>query len=142
MKNNVAMLSSPGVPENTSWKLEFAFREPFYFTGPKKYITGMNIKVSLLPNPPEAADVSKDFLLQVELGISGIFSVEEGRLTKEIENELIKIQAPALLFPYIRSTLTSLLSNAGFGSFILPLMNIQEMAKQSTATADIKIVDQ
>lgn len=141
MKNNVAVLSSPGVPDNTSWKLEFAFREPFYFARPKKYITGMNIKVSLLPNPPETADVSKDSLLQVELGVSGIFSVEEGRLAKETEDELIKVQAPALLFPYIRSTLTSLLSNAGFGSFILPLLNIQEMAKQSPATAEVKTVE-
>lgn len=107
----------------------------------RKYAVGMNVKLSLIPDPPEAADVDKDFLLQVELGIGGLFSVEEDRLTKEVEEELVRVHAPAILFPYVRSTLTSLLSNAGFGSFILPLLNIQEMAKQTPVPLEIRVVE-
>ncbi len=141
MKPNVAMLSAQGIPDNTSWKMEFAFRQPMYLKIPKKYVAGVNLKLSLLPNPPEEADVAKDFLIQAELGIVGMFSVEEDRLSQEVEEELVKVQAPAILFPYLRATLTSLLSNAGFGSFILPLLNVQEMAKHTAAPLEILVAE-
>lgn len=141
MKSTVAMLSVPGTPENTTWNLQFAFRQPMYLKVPKKYVTGMNVKLLLLPGSPEAPGVSEDSMLELELGISGLFSVEEDRLAAEVEQELVKVHAPAILFPYVRSTLTSLLSNAGFGSFILPLLNIQEMAKQTPVPLEIKVVE-
>ncbi len=141
MKSTVAMLSSPGTPENTTWNLQFAFRQPMYLRVARKYVAGMNVKLLLLPGPPEDASISKESMVEIELGISGLFSVEEDKLAPEVEQDLVKVHAPAILFPYVRSTLTSLLSNAGFGSFILPLLNIQEMAKQAPATLEIKIVD-
>ncbi|MGO9482843.1 MAG: protein-export chaperone SecB [Candidatus Kryptoniota bacterium] len=141
MKNDIAMLSSSVVPENTSWKMEFGFRQPIYFKSRKKYVVGMNVKLSLLPNPPESADVDKDFLLRADLGIEGMFSVEEGQIAKEIEEDIVRVHAPAILLPYARSTFTSLLSNAGFGSFILPLINIEEMARRAAEKPEIKVVD-
>ncbi|MDQ7031324.1 MAG: protein-export chaperone SecB [Desulfonauticus sp.] len=67
--------------------------------------------------------------------------VEEGKLEKEVEEKLVKYQIPALLFPYLRGTITSFLSNAGFASVILPLINIYALAKDYLSDMDIEIID-
>jgi preprotein translocase subunit SecB len=80
-------------------------------------------------------------LIKCEVSIVGMFSAEQGRFSKDIEDKLVKIQIPAILMPYVRATITSLLAHAGFGSVIFPLINIHEVARQAVAAADIQLID-
>jgi preprotein translocase subunit SecB len=48
------------------------------------------------------------------------------------EKNMVQINIPAILLPYLRSAITTILSQAGFGTIVLPLINIYEIAKQQT----------
>lgn len=63
--------------------------------------------------------------------MSGYFKVAEGPLDPELEKNLVRIQIPAILFPFVRSAISSLTINAGFPGVILPLINVQEIAKEA-----------
>lgn len=129
------------------WRYSLAFREPLFSASGKKYIGGIDIGVYLLPiegrgdNHFIKKEDIKDFLIKLELGTAGVFSVEEGRFSKEIEEKLVKLQIPALLLPYARATITALLANAGFGSIVLPLINLHEAAKETIGNIEIKVID-
>jgi preprotein translocase subunit SecB len=45
-----------------------------------------------------------------------------------MEEKLVRLQIPALLFPYLRPGVTSLLANAGFPGVMFPLINVQALA--------------
>ncbi|MBI5238132.1 MAG: protein-export chaperone SecB [Deltaproteobacteria bacterium] len=89
------------------------------------------------PNPEKqevqttAEGQLQDNLVKLSIGIAGVFTAEEGRFEKTTEETLIKIQIPTLLFPYIRSAITSILAHAGLGSVLFPLINIHELAKNA-----------
>lgn len=123
-------------------------RHPIYFEKVKVYVGGINISLFILNNEgkiekeegQKVSDSNKIF--SVECGIAGVFSVENGRLEKEVENSLVFTQIPALLLPYLRGTLTSLLANAGFGVVLLPLINIHEVAKQALSDVQLQIISE
>lgn len=64
-------------------------------------------------------------------GISGFFKIIDGKLTEEAEKNLVRFQIPAILFPFLRSAVSSLLINAGFLAVVIPLINVHEMASQA-----------
>ena len=61
--------------------------------------------------------------------------------TKDVEKNIITLQFPSILLPYLRSTLTSILANAGFGSVVLPLINLVEVAKGAQKELEIIYID-
>lgn len=69
--------------------------------------------------------------------ISGLF-IGVGNLTKELEDKLIKIQAPAILFPFLRANISSILLNAGFSQIQMPLINVNEMANSSDISIEYR----
>jgi preprotein translocase subunit SecB len=83
----------------------------------------------------------EDRLLFVEGGIAGLFTVDKGKFDKGTEKGLVRIQIPALLLPYLRGTITSLLANAGYGTVILPLINIHALAEEQLQGTEIKVID-
>lgn len=138
MINTFGMLEFAAcIPENL-WKLSISIREPFYIQSKQKYIGGLDTDL-YLPND-ENGENTEDPLLKLTVGIVGVFSVEEGRFDSESEQQLVKIKIPTILFPYIRTTITSLLANAGFGSAVLPLINISRAAKYHTESSKIKVI--
>lgn len=60
--------------------------------------------------------------------ISGYFSIDEGSVNKEL---LLKQNAVAILFPYIRSELTLLTTQPETQPIILPVMNIAAMMDEA-----------
>ena len=155
MQKIVELLQFKGVIDPESWKLDIKIRNPFFIKKDKKYIGGIQTSLWLEPEKDETSEGEKhtnegqpdseqdkkpNFLIKCNIGITGIFSVEEGRFKKETENDLVKLQIPTILFPYIRTTITSLLANAGFGSIILPLINIQEVARR-TANLEVQVLE-
>ncbi|TGL23145.1 hypothetical protein EHQ46_05775 [Leptospira yanagawae] len=121
------------------FKYQFKFREPTYFTKQKIYVSGMKILVTLPHNSEKG--INKRPLIHCGIEISGAFQVEEDKLEPKTVENLVKIQIPAILLPYARSTITTLFANAGIGTFVFPLINIQRYAQSVETQLKIKIVE-
>lgn len=88
------------------------------------YVTGLKVQVSILSK--------KDFheMAKGLFEITGLFA-GLGTLTSEQEEALARIQGPAILFPYARAVISQTLYNAGFAVPIMPLINVNAMAKDT-----------
>jgi len=135
----VKFLQTMGTLDPSGWNINIGFREPLYIKSLKQYVGGMDIALTY-PIPeqispselkPEDESPLKKTLVKLDIGIAGIFAVEENRLEKNTEETLVKIQVPMILFPYLRAAITSLFAHIGLGSFLFPLINIHELAKNA-----------
>ncbi len=110
---------------------KISFRNPFRYTEDNKnlYVTGLMISLSI-------KNKDKNEIANGVFTITGLFSAENFE-DKSIEEKLAKFQAPTILLPYIRSCITSTLANAGFGSIVLPLINMNAVAQ----TVELQIED-
>ena len=68
------------------------------------------------------------FSFNIEVVLTGHFIVDN---MSEEENYLINENAVAILFPYIRSTLSMLTLNANKNSLVLPTLNIVNLFKEN-----------
>ncbi len=75
--------------------------------------------------------VERNRIARGRAGISGYFKVVGESLAVDTEKNLVRIQIPAVLFPFLRSAISALTINAGFPGVIIPLTNVQEIAKQA-----------
>lgn len=67
------------------------------------------------------------FTLRMEMHFS--FETDE-RLTEEFSNSpFLKINAPAIAFPYLRSFISTLTMQSGFGAVVLPSVNFVKIAE-------------
>lgn len=95
------------------------------------YIGGLVADVQLFAkNKPEIEMASGSF------SITGFFE-KHGEIPSDQEEYMVKATIPSILLGYLRSTITGTIANAGFGSVVLPLININNMVKDM----DIHIVD-
>lgn len=129
VQKTLDVLADRSMPEVT---FQFLFRDAFRFHRNDKilYVTGFGINFTVLHVS------TKKQLAKGEIIITGMFSAS-GQLEKEVEENLAKCQGPALLLPYARSAISTILTNAGFPTIIVPLVNIYEMAKN----INVKIED-
>lgn len=123
MITEVDILAKKQYP-NCEIKYQFAFRNALRLkkTDRVLYVTGLKIDLMIF---------DKDTSKQIATGsfvITGLFS-STGDFSKEVEENLIKFQAPTILFPYIRASISLILTTAGFSGVILPLINVTEAAK-------------
>lgn len=65
-----------------------------------------------------------------EFQITGLFASNK-MLEKQIEETLVKVRGPAILFPFLRACVSNILINAGFAQIQMPLVNVGEMAKDA-----------
>lgn len=124
--------------------LAFAIRQPLFFSSEKIYVGGFDLlfQVSAPGQTDEPiAEPNENTLVRLEMGIAGVFKTEDDKLTPEQEDELVKVSIPAILLPYARAALTSLLANAGFGAVIFPLVNIYELAKEQLKDTTVKVLE-
>ncbi len=137
---NLGLLGFMGGLPSDAWSMNVRFRNPLFFEEEGVYVGGMDLLLTGFAKNAGDEDEKTVELAKMEVGIAGMFSVAEGgRFEKKMEDVLVKIQIPALLLPYLRSTVTGVLANAGFGSVILPLINIHEMAKQSMQDIEVEV---
>ncbi len=129
MQHSINLLAANVISD--TWDLSFAIGKPLFSKSHKKYISTLQAKLQLMPEKKKDSPTTTDEkpLVKCEVSIAGLFSVEEGKLEKEVESNLLKLQLPAILTPYLRGTITAIMSHAGFGSIILPLINMQEVAR-------------
>jgi preprotein translocase subunit SecB len=67
------------------------------------------------------------FCLEIEL--VGFFKFETTLEPEQIE-KLLRINATAILFPYLRSIVSSITANSGFQTLVLPIVNIHKVLEQ------------
>jgi Preprotein translocase subunit SecB len=138
---NLGLLMLHPVIEPASWRMQLAIRLPMFFTNAKSYVGGLDCTLLLhQPTTPEAEATPDSALVRLKLGIAGCFSTD-GRLEASVEKGLVRTQIPAILLPYLRGTATTLLANAGFGSIILPLINIQEVSDKQLQDQPIQEIN-
>jgi preprotein translocase subunit SecB len=109
-------------------ELSISIRNPLHIRSDNAYVGGLDILLSLYFSSDHA---ESNRIAQGRAGVSGYFKVVEGPLDPELEKNLVRVQIPAVLFPFVRSAIASLTINAGFPGVILPLINVQELAKDA-----------
>lgn len=117
---------------NCEIKYQFSFRDALRLKNQNgfSYVTGLRLTLTIFDK-----DLNRD-IADGEFIITGLFSAT-GEFDSKTEENIIKIQAPAILFPYMRAAITLLLNTAGFSTIIMPLVNVAAMSK----TLSIKIND-
>lgn len=108
-------------------KYSFSFRDALKYTDVADkvlYVTGVRVQVFIL---------SKEDSHEIANGvfeITGLFSAL-GALSEKQEDTLARTQGPAILFPYARAIISQTLYNAGFAVPIMPLVNVNAMARDT-----------
>lgn len=94
-----------------------------------------------------SADEAKKFIIKFDVtltsdkGVSisleyiGLFETEVEITEGFQQGKFVTINAPAIIFPYLRSFLTTFSVNAGLPPIILPTINFQALAEESTKKA-------
>lgn len=120
---------------HTECEVRFAlsFRDVYKYSQTDKisYVTGLKIDLQIFQKDSFEEPVAKGTFV-----ITGLFSTTN-ELEKDIEEKLLKFQAPAVLFPFLRSAISFTLTSAGFSTIILPLINVNAAAQ----SMELKIVE-
>lgn len=112
--------------KNDDAEFQFSIKKPIYYKKIKSFVIGLELLTKVY-------NKNKEEILTCKLGISGFFSLEdENELNKELMEKIVKTNLPAIMLPYLRSTLTVILANAGFGTIILPLINLNKAIQDSS----------
>ena len=124
-KLNVLLDVNPVKVEDVNLSIKIRNTEKFGSDdGAILYIGGLSTKVTITDSETE------NEVLNAVFGISGVFA-PIGEVSSEAEEGFTKTNIPAILMPYLRATMTSVLSNAGFGTVLFPLINVYELANNS-----------
>jgi preprotein translocase subunit SecB len=125
---DVKSLLFNGILPTEQIELSVSIRNPLHISSDNAYVGGLDILISLYFS---SEHVESNRIARGRAGVSGYFKVVGESLDVETEKNLVRVQIPAVLFPFVRSAISSLTINAGFPGVILPLINVQELAKQA-----------
>jgi preprotein translocase subunit SecB len=134
-ENTLKLLQPGEKPLTGEWSFEVALIHPQYSKSAKVYTCGVKVKSTLRYL---LEDKLGDPYCTLEAGIVGQFQAD-GELSKEIEENIVKYQAPTILFPYLRGAITTFLATAGFGTVLIPLVNMNKTAEISLKDIPIKV---
>lgn len=110
---------------NYDWEMNVSVRHLSFFVKHKVYVAGVDCNLNLYPKNGEKK--AENALLKLSIGCAGSFGVTQNRFDPRVEERIVKLQFTALLFTQLRAAIGSLLAGAGYGSVLLPLINIQAM---------------
>lgn len=125
-----------------NWEFRIGLRQPRFFGKSKLYVGGLELDLRLTEDDESSSEGKDQALVSIHAGISGVFRCKEGELPPDIEGKLVKNHIPALLFPYLRSAITSFLANGGYGSLVLPLVNINTLAEKTFKDVEVLHVNE
>ena len=109
-------------------QLSLGLRNPLHIGADNSYVGGLDVQFSLFFSE-DLSDANR--IATGKAGVSGYFKVAADKLQAEAEKNLVRLQIPALLFPFLRSAVSALLINAGFPGVVIPLINVHELASQA-----------
>ena len=111
----------------------FSFRDVYTYKVAEKisYVTGLKIDLTIASKQNQDEPIATGSFV-----ITGLFYTTD-ELDKAIEEKLLKFQAPAILFPYLRAAISFMITSAGFSTIILPLVNVNAAAQ----SMELKIIE-
>jgi preprotein translocase subunit SecB len=125
VKNVVVLASNPILqPYEINFNIGIRNSEKYLFNDIIHYVGGLDIYIEIL-------DRQKMQIARGTFGIAGLFCLNNSMEQQE-EKYMVQINIPTILLPYLRSTITTVISQAGFGTIVLPLINIHEIAEKQT----------
>jgi len=75
-------------------------------------------------------NMSKDDVFELSLKANAHFTTDKNISKSEQSSPLLKINAPAIAFPYLRTFVSNLTLNSGYNPIILPTFNFVQMAQE------------
>lgn len=75
--------------------------------------------------------IKNDFPFEMKVGMKGYFSIDSSELQGKIE--LFESNAIAIMFPYLRSLISTFTANANIAPVLLPAMNINEYLRKKNS---------
>jgi len=119
--------------------LEISIRKPILFEPQNVYVSGIDMRTTVFQSSSKKPE---EELVKGLFGIAGSFRLENNSLPLDKVDLLVKVQFPSILLPYLRAAITSVFAHAGFGSILIPLVNIHQLAADSLSGIEIiKIKD-
>lgn len=109
---------------NYDWDINLKVRHITFFTKVKVYVAGLDCELNLFKKTAEGRSATP--VVTLHIGCAGSFS-SENRLPKEVEENIVKLQFTALMFTQLRGAVSAILANSGYGSVLLPLVNVPAM---------------
>jgi preprotein translocase subunit SecB len=82
--------------------------------------------------------ISKDEIIKLNLLSKAFFSTDTDITSDFMKSDFLKINAPAIAFPYIRAFISNLTLNSGIDPIMLPSFNFVEIAKQQAEKIEIE----
>lgn len=157
MEKSIGLLLFNGNIDPADIEFQVAIHSPFYFKPKQIYICGLSCRVFFnqakvnkdkvtktvaSTSEKEKADKETTPIFKLSTSIDGAFQTKsKTRFPSDLEETLVKIQAPTILYPFLRSSIVSFFANAGFGSLILPLVNINKVAELQKESLEIKEIE-
>ena len=133
---DIGVLRFEGNYTQYGWNQNLNIRIPVYFAKEKIYVCAVDTILEL--RPPKVDGKESDKWLTLEVGIAGLFSTQD-RMEKDLEKKFVAITAPAILFPFLRAACSNILASAGFGSVIIPLVNMYRIGEKFLQREDFAI---
>lgn len=128
------------ITSKSGWDFKIGFNDITFEPEEGFYIVPVSIKMKLLQLDDGKKRPSKNPYLSVQATISGVFRfTEECTMDNGLREKMIRQQAPAIVLPYLRATISTMLVSAGFGGVTMPLINVYEMAGKNEPTKIIPV---
>ncbi len=136
--SSVGMLlldASSNPPED--WRMGIGFGTVSCIPQDAIFIVPLSLSMELI-HIESILEKTDEPYLSVKATIAGLFRfINNTQLDEEIKERLIRRQAPAILFPYLRAAVSNLILNTGFGCKPIPLVNINAMAVSNNAPFEV-----
>lgn len=128
----VGLLMENATTNNAEWAFGTGFSPITSIAGESpSYVVTFGMKADFVGNDNLPKNTEKPYISAFG-AISGIFRIDvEEKLLPKAEEQL-KVQGPAILAPFLRAAMTSVLSISGFSGIIFPLINVYDLAKKES----------
>jgi len=112
-------------------------RVPMYFVQQNQYLSGVEIQFKLF----HKEEKPENELCNGRFGIMGVFAITGEPPEQDFLDKMVKTHFPSLLIPYLRAFITSTLAHAGFGSVVMPLINMYSVSDEALKNMPIQRIE-
>ncbi len=112
-------------------------RVPMYYVQQKQYLSGVEVIFRLF----HKEEKPENELCSGRFGIMGVFAIPGEAPEQSVIDKMVKTHFPSLLLPYLRAAITSTLAHAGFGSVVMPLINMYALSDEALKNLQIQRIE-
>lgn len=115
--NTVEFHTNEEFDEETSVGIDFSVKREIKFLDDKDNIMLVTLLINIFDSPQE-----NNYPFSMFVSLTGIFEIDD--VSSEQKNNLAQVNAVAILFPYVRSLVSTYTANANVSPLILPAINV------------------